>query len=173
VDLIVVDTSALVAILFREADADRLGRALADAPIRMVSAVTRVELSCVVEGRKGEAGRTNVDLLFRDGSFEIVGVTPRVRPRSPSMPFAVWQGPASRITQYRRLLFLCIGRRCGSSAARQRQRFRPYGYTASAAGNLNILPGKRCECPAQVPDPREERLDGRGNRVAEWFSAVG
>jgi ribonuclease VapC len=58
-DLMVVDTSALVAILFREADADRLGRILADAQIRMMSAVTRVELSCVVEGRQGEAGRAS------------------------------------------------------------------------------------------------------------------
>ena len=73
----VVDTSALVAILFREADADRLGQALADATVRLVSEVTRVELSFVVEGRKGEAGRTDVDMLFRDGGFEIVDVTSR------------------------------------------------------------------------------------------------
>jgi ribonuclease VapC len=73
----VVDTSALVAILFAEPDAERFARALADAPVRLLSAVTRVELSFVVEGRKGEAGRADLELLLRDSDFEIVAVTPQ------------------------------------------------------------------------------------------------
>ena len=73
----VVDTSALVAILLREPEAGQFERALADAPIRLLSAVSRVELSLVVEGRKGAAGRADVDLLLRDGRFDIVGVTPQ------------------------------------------------------------------------------------------------
>jgi ribonuclease VapC len=73
----VVDTSALVAILLGGSDADRFARALGGAAIRLLSAVTRVELSCVIEGRKGETGRADVDLLLRDGGFEIVGVTPQ------------------------------------------------------------------------------------------------
>lgn len=72
----VVDTSALVAILLAEPDADRFARALADAPVRLLSAVSQVELSCVIEGRKGETGRSDVDLLLRDGGFDIVSVTP-------------------------------------------------------------------------------------------------
>jgi len=77
VALMVIDTSALVAILWREAGADRLDHAVADAPIRLVSAVTRVELSFVIEGRKGEAGRTDLERLLRDGGIEVVGVTPQ------------------------------------------------------------------------------------------------
>jgi ribonuclease VapC len=73
----VVDTSALVAILFREPDADRFDRALADAPVRLLSAVTRVELSFVIEGRKREAGRADLERLLRDGAFEVVSVTPQ------------------------------------------------------------------------------------------------
>jgi ribonuclease VapC len=73
----VVDTSALVAILFAEPDAERFARALADAPVRLVSAVTRVELSFIVEGRKGETGRADLELLLRDGSFDTVAVTPQ------------------------------------------------------------------------------------------------
>jgi ribonuclease VapC len=73
----VVDTSALVAILLGEPDAERFARALDDAPVRLLSAVTRVELSCVIEGRKGETGRADVELLLRDGGFEIVSVTPQ------------------------------------------------------------------------------------------------
>ncbi|HEU0156498.1 MAG TPA: type II toxin-antitoxin system VapC family toxin, partial [Stellaceae bacterium] len=72
-----VDTSALVAILLGGSDADRFARALGGAAIRLLSVVTRVELSCVIEGRKGETRRADVDLLLCDGGFEIVGVTPQ------------------------------------------------------------------------------------------------
>jgi uncharacterized protein with PIN domain len=37
----VVDTSALVAVLFREPEAERFGVVLAEAPLRLISAVTR------------------------------------------------------------------------------------------------------------------------------------
>jgi ribonuclease VapC len=73
----VVDTSALVAILFGEPDAGRFARALGDAPVRLLSAVTRVELSFVIEGRKGHTGRADLELLLRDGCFDIVSVTPQ------------------------------------------------------------------------------------------------
>jgi ribonuclease VapC len=73
----VIATSALVAVLFREPDAERIGQALAAAPLRLLSAVTRVELSFVVEGRKREAGRTDLELLLRDGAIEVVSTTPQ------------------------------------------------------------------------------------------------
>ena len=73
----VIDTSALVAILLGEPDAERFAHALADAPVRLLSAVSRVELSCVIEGRKGETGRADVEVLLRDGGFDIVSVTPQ------------------------------------------------------------------------------------------------
>jgi len=71
----VIDTSAVVAILFGEPDQVRFARAIEAAPVRLVSAVTRVELSCVVEGRKGEAGRERLDRFFAMTGAEIVGVT--------------------------------------------------------------------------------------------------
>ena len=73
----VVDTSALVAILLGEPDAERFARALSAAPVRLISAVTRVELSFVIEGRKGETGRADLELLLRDGGFDVVSVTPQ------------------------------------------------------------------------------------------------
>ena len=73
----VVDTPALVAILLGEPDAETFAQALGNAPVRPLSAVTRVELSCVIEGRKGETGRADVELLLRDGGFEVVSVTPQ------------------------------------------------------------------------------------------------
>jgi ribonuclease VapC len=50
----VVDTSAIAAILFDEPDRAELTRAIEADPVRLVSAVTRVEAICVVEGRKGK-----------------------------------------------------------------------------------------------------------------------
>lgn len=72
----VVDTSALVAILLREPDAGRYEEALANAPVRLLSVVTRVELSFVIEGRKHEAGRIDLERLIRAGGFELASVTP-------------------------------------------------------------------------------------------------
>ncbi|WP_287850494.1 type II toxin-antitoxin system VapC family toxin [Acidiphilium sp.] len=73
----VVDTSALVAILLGEPDAERFARALSAAPVRLISAVTRVELSFVIGSRKGETGRADLELLLRDGGFDVVSVTPQ------------------------------------------------------------------------------------------------
>lgn len=73
----VVDTSAIVAILLREADAARYDQALADATLRVISAVTRVELSFVMEGRKRDVGRADLERLLNDVSIEIAAVTPQ------------------------------------------------------------------------------------------------
>jgi ribonuclease VapC len=68
----VIDTSAIVAILFDEPDHRRYAEAIAAAPVRLVSAVTHVELSFVAEGRKGEAGRARLDRFFALTGTEIV-----------------------------------------------------------------------------------------------------
>jgi ribonuclease VapC len=75
--VVVVDTSALVAILFREPDAERLARCLIDAPRRLVSAVTRAELSFVIEGRNREGGRRDLERFLNIVRIEIVSVTPQ------------------------------------------------------------------------------------------------
>jgi uncharacterized protein with PIN domain len=54
---VMVTESPPVTILPREPEADQCNQALANAPLRLLSAVTRVELCFVIEGRKGEAGR--------------------------------------------------------------------------------------------------------------------
>jgi ribonuclease VapC len=73
----VVDTSALVAILLREPDSEQFDRALAQASVRLISAVTRVEISMVMEGRKREAGRADLDALLRESPIETTAVTPQ------------------------------------------------------------------------------------------------
>ncbi len=72
----VVDTSAVVAILFNEPDARLYAAALSSAATRLVSAVTRVELAFVVEGRKGEPGRADLERLLAVSAVEVVAATP-------------------------------------------------------------------------------------------------
>ncbi len=73
----VIDTSAVVAILFDEEDRDRYAEAIEAATTRLVSAVTRVELTFVIEGRKHQAGRERLERFFAMTGTEIVAVTPQ------------------------------------------------------------------------------------------------
>ena len=69
----VVDTSALLALLFGEADADRIARSIASDPRRLASAFTVLETAIVVEARKGEPGGRELDLLLH--RIELVNVS--------------------------------------------------------------------------------------------------
>lgn len=62
----VIDTSAMVAILFSEPAAERLIAAVDADSRRLVSAATVVELSLVILGRVGEAGEPQLDRLLAD-----------------------------------------------------------------------------------------------------------
>lgn len=73
----VIDTSAIVAVLFDEPDQRLYDKAIAASAVRLVSAVTRVELSFVIESRKGEAGRQQLDRLLTLTGAEIIAVTPQ------------------------------------------------------------------------------------------------
>ena len=73
----VIDTSAIVAVLFDESDQRLYDDAIAASAVRLLSAVTRVELCCVIEGRKGEAGRGQLDRFLALTGAEIISVTPQ------------------------------------------------------------------------------------------------
>jgi ribonuclease VapC len=70
----VLDTSALVALLAGEPSAARLTAALEADPVRLVSAATVVEASLVLLGRYGEAGDVMLDRLLRGIGAEVVAV---------------------------------------------------------------------------------------------------
>ena len=71
----VLDTSAIVAILLDEPEARDYGRRIEGDPKRLVSAASRIEATFVIEGRKGEAGRERLERFFRLTEAEIVPVT--------------------------------------------------------------------------------------------------
>jgi ribonuclease VapC len=70
----VIDTSALVALLFNEPDALRIAQAIEAASIRLVSAATFLETSIVIESKKGEAGGRELELLLYRASIEVAPV---------------------------------------------------------------------------------------------------
>lgn len=67
----VIDTSALVALLGMEPEAARIAAALESDPNRLVSAATLVEVGIVIESRYGAAGARELDLLLAKAAFAI------------------------------------------------------------------------------------------------------
>ncbi len=66
----VIDTSAVVAILFGEEDAERFGMAIESDPTRLMSAASVLEASLVIESELGEEGERELDLLLLRAGIE-------------------------------------------------------------------------------------------------------
>jgi ribonuclease VapC len=71
----VIDSSAIVAILEGEPERARFVRLIAADGVRLLSAVSRVECTCVIEGRKRDAGRADLELFLREAAIEVAPVT--------------------------------------------------------------------------------------------------
>jgi len=75
---VVIDTSALLAILLNEPEADAIIDALESDPRRLLSAVQLLETAIVIEARKGPAGGRELDLLMHRAQVQIVNFTPEL-----------------------------------------------------------------------------------------------
>jgi ribonuclease VapC len=73
----IIDTSALVAILEQEPEAEQITRALASNSERMLSAANLVEVGIVMQARRGNDGARDLDLLLAKLRVEIVPFTAR------------------------------------------------------------------------------------------------
>ena len=71
----VIDTSALVAILLGEPESESLVQALAAADRRLVGAPTLVEAAAVMQARKGPGGEMALDALMERAGLEVVPMT--------------------------------------------------------------------------------------------------
>jgi ribonuclease VapC len=69
----VIDTSAIVAILFGEPEARAFAHAIDRDPMRLMSAVSVLEATMVVESELGEAGGRELDLLLHRAGIEVIG----------------------------------------------------------------------------------------------------
>jgi ribonuclease VapC len=67
-----LDTSALVAVLFGESDADTFLRSLEVAEHSFLSCVTLHETRIVTLGRRGEAGLAKLDVLIANNAIQLV-----------------------------------------------------------------------------------------------------
>lgn len=71
----IVDSSALIAILFKENEAPAFASAMRDASSRAIAAPTVVEAALVVEGRSGPAMGAELDDLLGTMDAEVVPFT--------------------------------------------------------------------------------------------------
>lgn len=70
----VIDTSAIVAILHSEPEAARLERAVVSDPIRLVPATCVLEARMVLVSRRGEHALAEIDLWLRKIEADIIPV---------------------------------------------------------------------------------------------------
>jgi ribonuclease VapC len=68
----VIDTSAVLAVLLEEPEAPAFRRALSHDPVRMMSAVSALETTCVLESRRGEQAGVEFELLLHKITVRIM-----------------------------------------------------------------------------------------------------
>lgn len=71
----IVDTSALIAILRDEDDAMTYAKAIASAAIRRISAATYVEIAAVIDASRDPIASRRLDDLLHEARFAIEAVT--------------------------------------------------------------------------------------------------
>ena len=71
----VIDTSALVAMLTDEPDAELFEAKVADDPVRTMSTASYLETAIVIESRFGESGGRELDLWLHRASVSLVAVS--------------------------------------------------------------------------------------------------
>jgi ribonuclease VapC len=71
----VVDTSALIAVLEQEPEAHAVATAIEADPSRLLSAASFLETAIVVTARRGEAAGRELDLLIHKARIEVMPVT--------------------------------------------------------------------------------------------------
>ncbi len=72
----ILDTSALLAVLFDEPDTDYFERLIASTAPCRISAVNHLEAAMVVESRMGDEGGRQLDNFVDTAEIELVPVTP-------------------------------------------------------------------------------------------------
>lgn len=70
----VIDSSAIVAVLMNETERHRFNALIASAPRRMISAAGLVEAAIVIESRYGESGGRELDLYLHRAGIEVTPV---------------------------------------------------------------------------------------------------
>jgi ribonuclease VapC len=72
--LMVIDTSALAAIFFREPERDIFRAAILEANSRLISSATVLEAGMVIESRRGGGAGREFDLFAVRANFQVIAV---------------------------------------------------------------------------------------------------
>jgi ribonuclease VapC len=81
---VILDSSAILAVLFREADGEKYAEMIRQAESCKISAATFVELCIVIEAAAGSAGIVDCDTFFR-------GIGVRIEPFTEEQAYAARQ----------------------------------------------------------------------------------
>ena len=101
----VIDTSAIVAVLLKEPGFERFIDCIASDPVRLISAVNSLESAIVIEARKGDQGGRELDLLLHKAKIDIVPFTPELADEARSA-WRRYGKQSSRGSEFLRLLRL-------------------------------------------------------------------
>jgi ribonuclease VapC len=85
----VLDTSALLAILLDEPESEDIRNAIEADATRLLSAASLLETAMVIEARFGESGGRELDLLLSRGAIEIVAFD-REQARHARLAYREW-----------------------------------------------------------------------------------
>lgn len=135
--MIVVDISALMAILDREPDAALYAEAIAEADSPLVSAATLLELHIVMLNRHGGRAGQLVDRLIQDAGFQIEHFTAQHLVLAREAYARYGKGRNSAGLNYRRLFLLRAGKGDRFAVALQGERFLEDGFGCGTAQSLS------------------------------------
>ena len=83
----VIDTSAIIAILLGEPEAEAFARAILSDGKRLMSAISALEAGIIIEAKKGEAGGRELDLLLHRARIDVAAFTPEQQ----ELALAAWR----------------------------------------------------------------------------------
>ncbi len=117
----VIDSSAILAILQNEPERHAFNVAIAAADQRSLSAASLVELSIVISARYGADAQTDLDAFLNTAQNEIISVDRGQAELARSAFTQFGKGAASCRTEFRRLFLLCPGKIAGPATFVQRR----------------------------------------------------
>ena len=146
----IVDTSAIIAILRNEPEADSCARAIESSAVRRISAANFVETAVVIDASRDPIASRRFDDFIKEAQITIEPVTEaqaRIA-RDAYRDFRPWQRP-SRQAEFRRLFCLCAGEDDERNSPVQRDRFYAHRYqSGQRVGACHLA-------PAEVGDRRD------------------
>lgn len=164
----IVDSSALLAVLNRELDTERYEAAILRAPRCRMSVANLLETSIVVESRGGAEAGYELDVFLELAEIEPTPVTTEHLAGGPTGLAAVRKGQASGGSEFRRLFRL---RACSCqwrAAVVQRRRLHPHRRHSSGFADRRSWPRvtmvRLCQRSLFAGDLLREAIIG----LADW-----